>query len=465
MMKKGVNRLEQIEKVRTLLVKLQEKPEETYKIVINWYGVPGIGKTRLGFMIGLLCGQKKIPFARVDFDPEENPSALRYAKNPLSIFRAIYTDLAANRLDRFPELPEAADEAEEIDSFHQSMETGMKETPAVILFDTTEKASKQTISWVEKFILGPLCTTGRCVLIWTGRFPQVWRRFEIRQRAVDPEKLTSLTAKYTKEQIGPSGAEIYRLTFGHPLANEHIAEAMAAMGKAPGNKEKLKSLLHNFIDTFIFRDISPRMKSACRTLCVIRQFDVMFLEKILVQFSPDYFTEETDFMHVVGELRSTSLAEWNTTLKGYSLDETIRRFLARYLQLTERKAFLAISARALEIYAEWIDLNPENRSVYFKEKLFHLINTSNGQRKTKDKIVKICHDELNTYLKHIRATPSTRMQLHEEIEEDAELKEIAGPKVLDKLITAIDSQRQKFEQERAERGDPKKKMQGGKPHA
>ncbi len=461
MTNKGVNRLEQIEKIRNLLDKIQEKPEETDKVVINWYGVPGIGKSRLGFMIGLQCEQKKIPFARVDFDPEENPSALRYAEDPLSIFRDIYTELTAHWPARFPALPEAADEAEEIDFFHQSMETGLKETPAAILFDTTEKADKRTISWVEKFIIGPLCTTGRCVLIWTGRFPQVWRRFEIRQKAVDPEKLTSLTAKYTKEQIGPSGAEIYRLTFGHPLANEHIAEAMAPMEKEPDDKEKLKSLLHDFIDRFIFRDISQRMKSACRTLCVIRQFDVMFFEEILVEFSPDYFMGETEFMGVLAELRSTSLLEWDTTLKGFSLDETIRRFLARYLQLTERKAFLAISARASEIYSEWIDLNPENRSVYFKEKLFHLINIGNSIGKTKNEISEICLDEINKYFQHTRATPSALMQLHEEIEKDVEFKELAGPKVFRNMLSAIDSRKQEL----AGLGNPVEKKQGCRCHA
>ena len=460
--KKGVNRLEQIENVRDLLDKLQEKQEETdHPVVINWYGVPGIGKSRLGFMIGLLCGQKKIPFARVDFDPEENPAAHLYAEDPVAILRGIYADLAAHRPEKFPALPEAADEADEIDFFHQNLITELKEAPAVVLFDTTEKAGKRTIEWVEKFIIGPLCISGRCVLIWTGRFPQVWRRFEIRQRALDPEKLSSLTAEYTKEQIGPSGAWIYRLTFGHPLANEHIAEAMAAMEREPDDKEKLKSLLHNFIDTFIFRGISPRLKSACRTLCVIRQFDVMFLETILVEFSQDYFTEETNFMDIIGEFRSTSLAEWNTTLKGFSLDETIRRFLARYLRLTERKTFLAISKRAAEIYSEWIDLNPENRSVYFKEKLFHLINISNCRRITKNEIAAICINEIDEYVQRTDASINTLMQLHEEIEKDRELKEAAGRKVFQLMLMDVDSRNKEL----AERGETMEKKEGGRSHA
>jgi radical SAM protein with 4Fe4S-binding SPASM domain len=379
-----LNRTEQISQVRERLntVRLGRL---VFDSILSWHGIPGIGKPTLGYMIADLCQKMDVLFARVDFHPEENRRASRYADDSVLILEDVFVGLGVHEPAAFREALDRYRQAEEVhlrqerrkrvvEAFLGYLNELLEKGPMVVLFDTTDQVDTEVIAWLEENVISPLCLTGRCVIIWTGRFPQRWKRFEVRRR-VASEKVEPLPLKATKEQVGPAGARIYRLTYGHPMGNEEVAEAIhdyQARGQEADEHDLVNVLVDRVIDRYVMKNIEPELNAACRILAVVRQFDVVILRRLLSQFV-DAFKDmrEALYLGLVGRLTETHLVEWDSLRKGYALDPTLRRILPLHLRYDQPERYLQVNREAAAIYAEWIERVRENRSVYVLERLYH----------------------------------------------------------------------------------------------
>ncbi|MCP4346925.1 MAG: hypothetical protein GY795_15530 [Desulfobacterales bacterium] len=450
-----VNRALQIGKIRKTLYSLSLKFDELHSVVFNWFGIPGIGKTTLSLMIADICREISVPFARIDFNPDENQHASHYKNDYILILDDICTDLGeictsefSEELDNYRKLQNVDLKQKQsetvIASFHEHIKE-LTEKPLVILFDTTEKADGKLIRWIEDNIISPFCVTGRCVIVWTGRFAQQWKRFEVRRR-VKTEKLEPLDPQSTHEQVGDPDSLIYHLTFGYPLGNIELAKVIDKYDTKPDNL--IKALAENVIDPYVFKNIPEDLKAACKIMSVVRQFDVIILERLLCEFAGEFFNEETVYMKVMSELAATAIVEWNPIRKGYALDETMRRILMLHMKLNSQDAYLKIAGNAVDIYEEWIDYNTENRGIYIKEKFFHLISIGICKNMPLSEIIEDCQNALKKYLgKYYRNDPMNlslagTIQLYEEFSSDKELQEISGKKNIEELLKVTESHRQ-----------------------
>ncbi|QTA78467.1 NTP hydrolase p-loop-containing [Desulfonema limicola] len=421
--KQGVNRSSEIGNIRNILQSFKAKPDKAESVIFNWYGIPGIGKTCLGLMICLLCKNLDIPFARIDFDYEENPNANQYNENPLLILEEIGIQLNKDII-------------KDIDVFHNRIKKVLKNSPIVIIFDTCEKVQENLLFWMEDNVLNRLCNQGKSIVVWIGRYPQRWKNYNVRER-VKLDKLRPLDKKFTKEQVGKTGAKIYHLTHGYPLGNKLINEKIISQDIELNEKEMLKSLVEDILEAVIFKQIENDIKIAIITLSVLRQFDLMIIEKILVEFESEHFTEDTAFMRLIGRLTATSLVQWNPVLKGYSLDDTIRRILVKYLQTTLPEKYINISQKAADIYDKWIEQNRENRSIYIKERFFHLFNIKKYTKTSDNELTELCKNEIDLYMQKYNFDAASLIQLYEEIKNDEELKDVAGTLVFQNMLNII----------------------------
>lgn len=452
-----VNRTKELAEVRERL-NLIRRGGLLFEAVLEWYGVPGIGKTTLGQMIDKLCSEMNVPFARVDFHQEENPHAPSYADDPLLILEDIVNALGLEEPLEFRGMLGRYRQAEEeylrqerhkrvVRAFLGDMNKLLAKGPLVLLFDTTDQAARETITWLEESIISPLCLTGKCLTIWTGRFPQRWKRFEVRRRVVS-EKLGPLTAKDTEEHVGPMGTRIYTLTRGHPLGNEEVAEVVLryeAEGRVAPDLELINALVDRVIDRYVMKGIEDDLKAAFRVLTVVRQFDVTILRRLLSSFLEEFKTlREPLFLSVLGRLKSTYLVEWDPVRKGYAIDPTIRRILALHLCYNHPKCYLQVNDMAADIYAEWIKKVQENRSVYVVERLYHRAIPAIVNKRPLGLIIKELRKELEGYLATYytdedreRAQRSTD-QLLQELSRDEELREIIGDEGFETLTKAVE---------------------------
>ncbi len=458
-----VNRAEQINQMRKRLNTVLRLERPVFESILNWHGIPGIGKTTLGHMIADLCQEMSVPFARVDFNPEENRRAPQYVEDKVLILEDIFVGLGKHEPTAFREALDHYRQAETehlrlkrrervVEAFLNYLNDLMEEGPIVVLFDTTDLADTEVVTWLEESVISPLCLTGKCVIIWTGRFEQRWKRFEVRRRVVS-QKLEPLPLKATEEQVGPVGTRIYRLTYGHPMGNEEVADAIheyQTRGQEAEEHDLVNVLVEKVIDEYVMKDIAPELQAACWALAVVRQFDVIILRRILSEFVP-HFKETEAFLKVLGQLTATSLVEWDAVRKGYALDETVRRILALYLRLNQPERYLSINEAAANIYEEWIERVSENRSIYVLERLYHQANIASIKGGTQSRVVEKLEGELQGYLEKYYQDDerdfaiSSTTQLLEEMRQDSELKEIVGDQGFARLKKTVESHRSTLE--------------------
>lgn len=156
-----VNRENQIGEVEKRLNAIR-LGQTVFASILEWYGIPGIGKTTLvQEAIAILCQKNGIPFVCIDFAPRENKNAREYPANPVLILEDIVKGIGAQGLTDLEKALEkyrrATDEdlrkereKKVIDEFLLHIRKLLKDGPVVLAFDTTDKADPDVAAWVEK---------------------------------------------------------------------------------------------------------------------------------------------------------------------------------------------------------------------------------------------------------------------------------------------------------------------------
>lgn len=505
-----VNRTKEINAIRSRINRIRME-RTVFDNVLCWYGIPGIGKSALGWMIANLCQEMNIPYARIDFetDPERIEASSKaqrtrqanrvktYAQERITLLEDLLKQLAHTKRelepfrrakDRYqeeidPNLPEKTQqfirmerEKQVVRAFRESLRLILERSaPIVLIFDTTDKADPKLIPWLEEELISPLALTGRALIIWLGRYPQRWNRFEIRRRTI-VEKLEPFPIEGTRDQIGQIGQpeseriqRIHRLTHGHPLSNREAALIISAEHDLP-DRELLKRLIDQVIDRYVLGNIPDHLQVAIRTLAPMRQFDIIIIQEILKDnhFVPDP-KQFTNYIEVLSDLAGTYLVEWDAKRKGYAIDPTLRRILSIHMLYETPSVFKAIQERAQQIYASWIK-EEENRNIYLVEYLYHsaclhLIELSERNNLTPaalflepqahpqilktvtDRLGQTLSNLLNRYYKGRRDREKLQRstdQLRNELQNDEELPELLSKEGLDKLTELVNKHLQKL---------------------
>ncbi|MCP4346187.1 MAG: toll/interleukin-1 receptor domain-containing protein [Desulfobacterales bacterium] len=427
-----VNRIEQLNKFKKQLDSIRSGNRIPCTI-LEWYGIPGIGKTTLAqISIRELCHKMGVPFACIDFIPEMDGNANKYFNDKSLLITDILEGICQSEKTFLKHTTDT------VSNYVKNLSTS---NPVVIHFDTTEEIKPAFFMWLEKNIISPLCLSGKCIIIWTGRFPQQWQCFEVKRRVVS-WKLDPLPYEETIEQVGQTDVDVYQFTFGHPLGNDIVSEVIAGFK----NKEysfgeiELINAMDSVIEEYVMRDIQPELNAACRVLSIVRQFDVLILRKILSQFVAEYYGETRMFLGVIGQLTATSLVEWDSTCKGYALDPTIRQILAKHLQLKQQKKYSEINELATNIYEEFINKAKGNRSIYILERLYHLANIAENRNEDHSQIAKMLQNELKSYLQQYYNKDialSATDKLYQELEKDKDIEKIIGEQGFAELKKAV----------------------------
>lgn len=457
---KRVNRREQIEDVRTMLNRIR-LGRTIFESVLEWYGIPGIGKTTLGRMIADVCMANQVPFGRVDFSPKENPRAEQYHDDPIQILEDLFIGLGVEEPVAFRQALEqyrqtdpknilryTSRQKQAVKQFVDYLNDLLERGPIILLFDTTDQASTKTAAWLEEHVISPLARTGKSLIIWTGRHRRTWERFEVRRRVVS-QKLPPLPPEATVEHVGTIGDRIYRLTRGHPLGNEQVAEAIQryqARGQEATEDELLRILIDRVIDRYVMKGIDSDLNAAIRILAAVRQFDAAFLQRLLSKLAPQFEHLQLDdnlALDVLSRLAGTYLVEWDRVRKGYTIDPTLRRILALHLRYDQPEQYMNVNQEAITIYTDWIKRVRENPSIYVVERLYHQACIALAGGKDKKEVAASIGEQLRTDLQSYYWTDrvdlvqkSSTEQLRQELQGDEELQEMLGT-AFGKLIQLV----------------------------
>jgi transposase InsO family protein len=405
--------------------------------VINFYGLPGIGKTTLLHELyhahqqddQVLTMWLDLATLSAESDPEAamwqfiqalaHPEHISQGHTTLqpcleqSISQGTTPDIAAERVVAC---------------------LAALDKPILLLLDSWEHVSDTLFAWVERAVLLKLVQTERMFAVLNSHMGLRWRQFGVRRRARD-WMLEPFTQQQTQQQIDCSddiSRAVFAITFGHPYANEVVLEHLhphrhsvqwLERHAAPVAAEVVEALL-----TRTVHDDSGEIRRALEVLALFREFDVNTLRTILPMFL-DEFAHRTQpsLIMTIKRMQESKIVSWDHTKRAYQIDPTLRKIFARALRLKNPERYAAIRSAAVEYYASLVREVSGSRNIYLLEYYYHLLLAMDIDEHLEYTI----HKSFEQFLRQYYVSPNGRYldtealgELATQIERDQELQAI-----------------------------------------
>jgi hypothetical protein len=465
---KFVNREEQIEDFRMALDRIRTLGS-IFQTLYEWYGSPGIGKSTLTRLLMAVCERCDAPFSFIDFHIKRNPHTNEYTKD-ISVLiedlnrrfnhlesEDVHAAIAQYRNAQGNE--RSAKQANLSKVFQRHIYQLIDDKKAVVLFfDETEQADQEiVVPWLEEWLINPLIQDGRCIIVWTGRRPQRWKRFEVRRRTrvqelgVFDEKSTQELFKINSSySLTDFAIPVRKLTGGHPYADTIVLrylDSMAKKGKPLSQQQPdqlesglLDILIHDFIDSFAFKGLEPEIAHACRVMSLVRQFDVIMLREILSETTPKMFGHygRNEFGGLLSRLRTTQLVIWDDRRKGYAIDPTLRHILGEYIRRKQPRLYEQANEVSIRVYQDWIARAGDNRGIYIVEELYQqaCLNQLSGETKNRRNLPDLLQQRIDEYHQpDVDLRDSALNRLYHELENDPDLPRLTEDR--EKLLRLV----------------------------
>jgi hypothetical protein len=461
-----------------------------FQCVLNFYGIPGVGKSTLISEICRLAlsgdwpAHKLKPMIAASIDLQASalveasylagPTALaslakQIEKQTGVISQAFHKDFANFRqLVPFdPQDEEAWYRARQAakrmaDSFTQYVYDRVKEPglAAILLFDNSETLEPETFDWLEFEILSPLVQTDRVLLILAGSSPVRWKRFEVRRRVYLGKLRPPADRVEIVQHQAPSWSRvapnIVQLTFGLPTANETVVEALDKIPEPQKidavtfdtyRPQLMERLITDLVEKRLWRNVDEELWPVFRLVAPLRQFDVTTLRNVLPKLEPEQFAGlgGNQYLLMLNQLIDTRLVEWSTERKAYILDDTLRHILALDMETRALPQAVEVHHIAAEIYEGWLAEANESRSSYLVEWLYHC--AKGYQLRGQDQLVtgsKISDKLRQLLVRYYRPdgelderTLDSASRLINELGRDDELVTLIGKQARDDMIRAV----------------------------
>ena len=243
----------------------------------------------------------------------------------------------------------------------------------VLLLDHAHESDWELLSVLEDYLLGPLITMPRVLIVMTGRgwlYP--WKTPELRLKGefVDLKTFCKEDTEAQVERQVPkprtTSEKVHQLSDGNPLANYLIAY----YGVPEGLNEVIEGLLE---------PVSPEHRRKVRdyleALCVLRAFDEERIPTMLAVYYGDDSYRDWTFAQarkVRQELTRWAFARWDAERGGYVLDETTRKLVEEYLKTSNEKKWRALQQAASELYRKWAEDFPRTKGRWQEEARYHI---------------------------------------------------------------------------------------------
>ena len=376
-------------------LKLARRGEPDHRLLVEFFGVPGVGKSWL-----LACLRERYALK----PPGRTVSALvtleRVSQDTdwYALLRTVAWQIKAQvpavGITAF-EPKEAAEERRS--ELSAELVKLVKELPGshipLLLFDATEKSS-ELLGWLEDDIIYPLLHSNRVVVVFAGRRWLRWKRFEVRRRvqalSLEPFGESDSTAAML-EKLGVDrrlAGTFFAYAFGHPLTTRVIVSALEEAGIAASeidaaSIERNESLIAEKVYERVIRDRflkalprgreRERLECLVEIACIPRRFDVAPLQAFAQKFDGELFPNEAGeyYSEAISVMRSANLVQRTSKQRGLGLLPVLRWIVSKNLSMRDERTFVAWHGAARDQYSAWIKDIPVNGVNYLIEWAYH----------------------------------------------------------------------------------------------
>ncbi len=439
---------------------------------LEFYGIEGVGKTRVLNVVKELCEARGFPFVIIEssYNWQNGEKQIGLISEVLRSIceqlskRPEVASLAASASSILENIQRRRDEGIEITSLVKEFVGVLVEiqtkihSPFILMLDKTEYCPQGLFNWLGsdflRFLLEADASPGAVVFLagrggriresaWPSYFKRVSSAY-----AVDP-----FNFEYTSDHVSalasgihyrPATKFIYDLSNGHPYSTEMIVYELDRLGiKVDAVEEHrmqlAEKLYEEVIRRHILEDTEDWVRRFVEIASVLRWFKPDILKKLFsaVDDLPQDFrsADSAWFTHKVMELRNSPLNLVVMTSNAYEVERSLRRLLQKVLSILHTQEYILLNQKARDLYVEIDSLDPS----IVREILFH--TGMIAALKQKD-VLKSVKDELSKQIKRfdlqVDGDFQKLIELKLSLNSDMELLELLGLQDAAALVKVVD---------------------------
>lgn len=293
------------------------------------------------------------------------------SEDPIQALMSILTDLAQQQLRASIHGAEPSQLSRGLaDLVHSQLDDGRV---LVMLLDAVYELDWNFLRYLEEYLLAPLITHPRALLIMTGRgkeypwaTPQL--RFEAETYPLEPFAEVDDTEKQLEKQWPSARGRAERIhddSGGIPAANYLLAAA-----------NDLDRGVANVLDQMLLvvpEENRSRIRECVEALSVLNGFDEDRIRLVMAAYDTVQYTS-LNFQQAAllrRELVDLRFARWDGVRGAYVLDDTLRHFAQLYLQRTATAVNSRLHSAAEKLYRAWAADFPELEKEWREEAQYH----------------------------------------------------------------------------------------------
>lgn len=397
-----VDRDRELDRFKDAVAQVKEGTSDGMQI-LEFYGLPGMGKTLLLRRQFAICSDKQVPAILVDL---ADRYYLQTSEPLVLIMEKIVAGLgpdASHQFDVAKSAYAASFEREDADIaayrnrlnalFIRLIQAYLEEHPLVSIFDGTTDTIAPIREWLLR-LMSLLAPCSRLLIVLDGKNTiRNEREWELKGQRLSHRYTGWRLAPFSPEETAKQLAEPWRdlaedvhgVTIGLPLANVRIKRHFdsgdvdpRAMSQVELKRWLAGTVTDEVINGYILKEGDKQdrdLRPLFYALAVPRFFKPALLQQLLLHFDSEYALDKGafDFLRLSGLLLASRLVHVDEARRGYALDPTLRRMLAAVRQVENPIGYVQDQHYMFEFYDRMLGKEYPDRETYTHEKLYHQV--------------------------------------------------------------------------------------------
>jgi hypothetical protein len=455
--KEIIDRRKQREQLQQVLTHLRNRRNEDLRFdAFEYYGVEGIGKSRMLDEVKSVCRDEKLPFVVFDFSLKDWPED---PIDKLKLWFQVHLCAGLERDFSMAAVKGSLNATGGNSQFVTLLVEALGNTPLILMLDSTEYCPEEFFDWIGREFMRPfieapnspgvlLFLAGRGPRVPDSRWPRLLKNSTLSAR-LDPldfnDTLEHIRQLDAKGQYRDAGRFIYDLSNGHPYSTEMLVYELSRMGVGAGNlAEKRRELAERLYDEVFRQRILAGTPAWVQRFIEIasipRRFSSDMLQRLLVD-APNLPPEISSsapiqwFIYRISELLEPPYNLVDYAQDYYELEPTLRKLVHTALTILQPEETIRLHLRAMEFYRDMVEKSASSLlEILYHTAMIATLKEQAANREIEPELKRILDNFDRERDKDVRELFHFKGLL----EKDSELAELIGSKNLAQLAVLIE---------------------------